>query len=133
MDFTAKFKDSGQVFDSTLSNELKNLSPHAIAKPFTFALGQDMFLFGRVINDQVLFFKCRIRVPGLIEEHVRDDSFTLGLYDNFKIAKDRGLTNSCAFHLVFDHIAFIGLKGCTDRDGADKDEKKDLSHNRLLL
>jgi FKBP-type peptidyl-prolyl cis-trans isomerase 2 len=46
IDFTAKFKESGDVFDSTISKELKKLSSHAIAKPFTFALGQEMFLPG---------------------------------------------------------------------------------------
>jgi FKBP-type peptidyl-prolyl cis-trans isomerase SlyD len=49
IDFTGKFKDSGEVFDSSLSSELKKLSPHAVAKPFTFALGHEMFLKG--IND----------------------------------------------------------------------------------
>lgn len=49
IDFTGKFKDSGVVFDSSLPSELKKLSSQAVAKPFTFALGQDMFLKG--IND----------------------------------------------------------------------------------
>jgi FKBP-type peptidyl-prolyl cis-trans isomerase SlyD len=46
IDFTAKFKDSGGVFDSSVASELKKLSPHAVAKSFTFALGQEMFLEG---------------------------------------------------------------------------------------
>jgi len=46
IDFTAKFKDSGEVFDSNIASELKKLSPHAIAKSFTFSLGQEMFLQG---------------------------------------------------------------------------------------
>jgi len=46
IDFTAKFKDSGDIFDSSIASELKKLSDHAIAKPFTFALGQEMFLKG---------------------------------------------------------------------------------------
>ncbi len=46
IDFTAKFKDSGEIFDSSLPKELKKLSEHAVAKPFTFSLGNDMFLPG---------------------------------------------------------------------------------------
>ena len=46
IDFTAKFKDSGEVFDSSVASELKKLSDHAIAKPFTYPLGQEMFLKG---------------------------------------------------------------------------------------
>ena len=46
IDFTAKFKDSGEVFDSSLKSELQKLNPNAIAKPFIFSLGQNMFLKG---------------------------------------------------------------------------------------
>ncbi len=46
IDFTAKFKESGEVFDSSVASELKKLSEHAIAKPFTYSLGQEMFLKG---------------------------------------------------------------------------------------
>ncbi len=46
IDFIAKFKDSGEVFDSSVASELKKLSDHAIAKPFTYPLGQEMFLKG---------------------------------------------------------------------------------------
>ena len=53
IDFTGKFKDSGEVFDSTLPKELKKLSPHAIAKPFTFALGQEMFLPGIIFQNHL--------------------------------------------------------------------------------
>jgi FKBP-type peptidyl-prolyl cis-trans isomerase 2 len=46
IDFTAKLKDTGEVFDSSIKSELQKLSPHAIAKPFVFSLGNDMFLKG---------------------------------------------------------------------------------------
>jgi FKBP-type peptidyl-prolyl cis-trans isomerase 2 len=46
IDFTARLKDTGEVFDSTLKSELQKLSPYAIAKPFVFSLGNDMFLKG---------------------------------------------------------------------------------------
>lgn len=49
IEFTGKLKDSGNVFDSNISEELKKLNPNhppEQAKPFIFALGQDMFLKG---------------------------------------------------------------------------------------
>ena len=49
IEFTAKLKDSEKVFDSNISEELKKLNPNYSpeqARPFVFALGQDMFLKG---------------------------------------------------------------------------------------
>jgi len=46
IDFIARLKDTGEVFDSSIKSELVKLSPHAIAKPFVFSLGNDMFLRG---------------------------------------------------------------------------------------
>jgi len=43
IDFTAKTSD-GEVFDSTDKSELEKIGSQAPAKPFVFALGQDMFL-----------------------------------------------------------------------------------------
>lgn len=43
--FTGKLQDGG-VFDSNIQEELQKLNPKAKAKPFVFALGQDMFLKG---------------------------------------------------------------------------------------
>ena len=47
IDFTGKVKD-GEVFDSTLKNELKNVNSEqnskVEAKPFIFSIGQGMFL-----------------------------------------------------------------------------------------
>jgi FKBP-type peptidyl-prolyl cis-trans isomerase 2 len=50
IEFTARLKDSGAVFDSNSVEELKKLHAghnHPVeAKPFIFALGQNMFLSG---------------------------------------------------------------------------------------
>lgn len=49
IEFTGKLKDSGNIFDSNIASELEKLNPNhppEQAKPFTFALGQDMFLSG---------------------------------------------------------------------------------------
>ena len=46
IEFIGKFKDGGNVFDSNIKKELEKLNPKAEAKPFIFALGQDMFLKG---------------------------------------------------------------------------------------
>jgi len=43
IEFTGKLKEGG-VFDSNIKEDLKELNPKAEAKPFVFALGQDMFL-----------------------------------------------------------------------------------------
>lgn len=45
IEFIAKIKDGG-VFNTNVKEELKKLNPQAEAKPFVFALGQDMFLKG---------------------------------------------------------------------------------------
>lgn len=64
IEFTAKLKDTGEVFDSTLKEELKKLSPHALAKPFIFSLGNDMFLkgvdnflIGKPFNNSIIEYK----------------------------------------------------------------------------
>ena len=46
IEFTGKIKDGGNVFDSNIKEELAKLNPEAEAKPFVFALGEDMFLKG---------------------------------------------------------------------------------------
>jgi len=49
IEFTAKLKDSEKPFDSNIPEELKKINPEykpEQAKPFSFALGQDMFLKG---------------------------------------------------------------------------------------
>jgi len=49
IEFTAKLKDSNLPFDSNIPEELKKINPNYSpeqAKPFTFSLGQDMFLKG---------------------------------------------------------------------------------------
>jgi FKBP-type peptidyl-prolyl cis-trans isomerase 2 len=49
INFVAKMKDSTSPFDSNIPEELKKLNPNHSseqAKPFIFALGQDMFLKG---------------------------------------------------------------------------------------
>ncbi len=49
IEFVAKLKDSEKPFDSNIPEELKKLNPNHSpeqAKPFSFALGQDMFLKG---------------------------------------------------------------------------------------
>jgi FKBP-type peptidyl-prolyl cis-trans isomerase 2 len=45
IEFTGRIKD-GEVFDSNIPEELKKLNSDQKAKPFIFALGQDMFLKG---------------------------------------------------------------------------------------
>ena len=45
IEFTGKLKEGG-VFDSNIKEDLQKLNPKAEAKPFVFALGQDMFLKG---------------------------------------------------------------------------------------
>ncbi len=49
IEFTARIKDTNEIFDSNISSELKKINPDfnsEQAKPFTFALGQNMFLQG---------------------------------------------------------------------------------------
>ena len=50
VDFTGKLKDTGNVFDSTVKEELQKLhhghSHEIIAKPFIFSIGNGMFLPG---------------------------------------------------------------------------------------
>ena len=45
IEFTARVKD-GEVFDSNVKKDLKELDPKATPKPFIFSLGQGMFLKG---------------------------------------------------------------------------------------
>ncbi len=45
IEFTARVKD-GDIFDSNVKKDLKDLDPKAKPKPFTFSLGQAMFLKG---------------------------------------------------------------------------------------
>jgi FKBP-type peptidyl-prolyl cis-trans isomerase 2 len=45
VEFTGRIKE-GEVFDSNISEDLKNLNPNQKAKPFIFCLGQGMFLKG---------------------------------------------------------------------------------------
>lgn len=48
IEFTAKLKDGG-IFDSNIASELSKINPNYSpeqAKPFSFAIGQDMFLKG---------------------------------------------------------------------------------------
>jgi FKBP-type peptidyl-prolyl cis-trans isomerase 2 len=45
IEFTGRIKD-GEIFDSNISEELKKLNSNQKTKPFTFCLGQDMFLKG---------------------------------------------------------------------------------------
>jgi len=47
LEFTGRLKDNGEIFDSNISNDLKQAGhqdPDKIAKPFIFPLGHDMFL-----------------------------------------------------------------------------------------
>jgi FKBP-type peptidyl-prolyl cis-trans isomerase 2 len=46
IEFTGKIKDTGELFDSNVPEELKKLNPQAAAKPFIFCIGEDMFLPG---------------------------------------------------------------------------------------
>jgi len=46
IDFTGKIPNTGEVFDSNIKKDLEKLNPDAKAKPFVFALGEDMFLKG---------------------------------------------------------------------------------------
>ena len=45
VEFTGKVKD-GEVFDSNIKKELEKMNSNLPAKPFVFALGEDMFLKG---------------------------------------------------------------------------------------
>lgn len=45
IEFTARVKD-GEIFDSNIKKDLKELNSDAKAKPFVFSLGQGMFLKG---------------------------------------------------------------------------------------
>jgi len=45
IEFVGKLKE-GEVFDSNMKEELQKLNPKAEAKPFVFALNEDMFLKG---------------------------------------------------------------------------------------
>jgi FKBP-type peptidyl-prolyl cis-trans isomerase 2 len=45
IEFTGRIKN-GEVFDSNIEEDLKNLNPNQKAKPFIFSLGQEMFLGG---------------------------------------------------------------------------------------
>jgi FKBP-type peptidyl-prolyl cis-trans isomerase SlyD len=45
IEFSGRIKD-GEVFDSNIPEELKKLNSTQTARPFTFCLGQDMFLKG---------------------------------------------------------------------------------------
>lgn len=45
IEFTARVKD-GEIFDSNIKEDLKELDPKTEPKPFVFALGQGMFLKG---------------------------------------------------------------------------------------
>jgi FKBP-type peptidyl-prolyl cis-trans isomerase 2 len=46
IEFTGKVKDTNQIFDSNIPEELKKINPDAKAKPLIFCLGEDMFLKG---------------------------------------------------------------------------------------
>jgi len=49
IDFTARIKDTGEVFDSNIASELEKINPNYNkdqAKPFIFPLGNEMFLKG---------------------------------------------------------------------------------------
>jgi len=46
INFTGKIKDTGEIFDSNIEDDLKKFNPNLKAKPFVFALGEDMFLKG---------------------------------------------------------------------------------------
>jgi FKBP-type peptidyl-prolyl cis-trans isomerase 2 len=46
IEFTGKVKDTGEVFDSNIESEIKKAELNTRAKPFIFALGEDMFLKG---------------------------------------------------------------------------------------
>lgn len=41
--FTGKIKDGG-IFDSNIQEDLKQINPQAVAKPFVFCIGEKMFL-----------------------------------------------------------------------------------------
>jgi FKBP-type peptidyl-prolyl cis-trans isomerase 2 len=46
INFTAKIKDTGEVFDSNLKQELQKINLNIEAKPFIFSLGNNMFIKG---------------------------------------------------------------------------------------
>ena len=46
IEFTGKIKDTGEVFDSNIKEDLEKIESKQEPKPFVFALGQDMFLKG---------------------------------------------------------------------------------------
>lgn len=46
IEFIGKIKDTQEVFDSNIKEELEKLKSQSEAKPFIFSLGQDMFLKG---------------------------------------------------------------------------------------
>lgn len=43
-EFTGKIKDTGELFDSNIAEELKKINPEAIAKPFVIPLGEGLFM-----------------------------------------------------------------------------------------
>ena len=46
VEFTAKNKETGEIFDSNRKEDLKKMGSKAEAKPFVFCLGEGMFLKG---------------------------------------------------------------------------------------
>ncbi len=46
IEFTGKIKETGEVFDSNIKQELDKINSKQPVKPFVFALGEDMFLKG---------------------------------------------------------------------------------------
>lgn len=46
IEFTGKIKDTGEIFDSNIQEDLQKVNLNTPAKPFSFALGQGMFLKG---------------------------------------------------------------------------------------
>lgn len=43
-EFTGKIKDTGELFDSNVAEELKKLNPQAAAKPYIIPLGEGLFM-----------------------------------------------------------------------------------------
>jgi len=46
LEFTGKIKDTGEIFDSNIKEDLENTNSKQPAKPLVFPIGQDMFLKG---------------------------------------------------------------------------------------